>query len=71
VRLKTEATLHYCDGCAKEFVQLAQQDLPHGFYVEVFDVTGGGADGGKLFICSEKCILRAFKRRTEIWGNQP
>lgn len=65
----TEATLHTCDGCGTTHVQLAGQDLPTGFYVEVMFVNSLGADGGKLYCCKEKCVLPAFKRRGEVWND--
>jgi hypothetical protein len=68
MKLTTEATIHYCDGCSGTSVQLKGEDLPRGFYLDVTDLTGSGADAGKLFVCQNKCILPAFRRRHEIWS---
>lgn len=68
MKLTTEATIHYCDGCGKEAVQLKDEDMPRGFYLEVTDLTGGGAAFGHLFVCGTKCIMRAFSRRHDVWN---
>jgi uncharacterized protein (DUF983 family) len=69
-RSTTGATVHTCDGCGTSYIQLDGDDMPIGFYVEVFAVARNGADAGNLYVCKEKCLLPAFKRRTEVWSPQ-
>jgi hypothetical protein len=67
MKLVTQATVHYCDGCSTSFVQVDGDDLPSGFYVDVMEVHGFGAENGRLYVCAQKCLLPAFKRRREVW----
>lgn len=66
-KLETKATVHYCDGCGSSHIQLADDDLPSGFYVDVMEVHLMGAENGRLFVCAVKCLIPAFKRRHEVW----
>ncbi len=70
MKLLTKATIHYCDGCSKATVQVEGDDLPHGFYVDVMEIHGFGAETGRLYVCTQKCLLTAFKRRREVWDCQ-
>lgn len=67
MKLTTEATIHYCDGCGKSHVQLHGDDMPSGLYMDVVDLSGTSADTGPLFACSSKCLPSAFRRRYEVW----
>jgi hypothetical protein len=67
MKLLTQATVHYCDGCSAAHVQLDGEDMPNGFYVQVTEIHGLGVDAGQLFVCAQKCLLPAFKRRREVW----
>lgn len=67
MKLMTRATVHYCDGCSDEQIQLEGDDLPNGFYVDVMEIHCFGADTGRLYVCAEPCLLPAFKRRREVW----
>lgn len=67
VKTETSATIHYCDGCGKGHVQLKDEDMPNGFYLQVFENADWGADAGDLFTCSKKCIAKAIERRHEVW----
>lgn len=70
MKLTVQATLHFCDGCAREVgIQLDADDLPSGIFANVTEI-GPDADmidTGALFVCSEACLLPAFKRRREVW----
>lgn len=61
-------TIHTCDGCATSFIQVDGEDMPVGFYVQVFEVHNGGAAAGDIYVCGERCLLKAFKRRHDIWN---
>lgn len=68
MKVTSEATIHYCDGCGTPQIQLKNEDLPSGFYLDVTDVTKAGADSGQLYVCHQRCILPAFKRRHDVWN---
>lgn len=70
MKLTTGATVHTCDGCGAAHIQLDGEDLPTGFYLEVYDVTGLGANRGKLYCCKDRCVTPAFKRRYDIWMDE-
>lgn len=63
-------TIHICDGCQSHYLQLTGDDMPNGFYVQVFEVHPGGAAAGDLYVCRESCLLKAFKRRHDVWNPQ-
>jgi hypothetical protein len=62
-------TVHTCDGCATSYIQLQDADMPNGFYVQVFEVSTGGAAAGDLYVCGVRCLLTAFKRRHDVWNH--
>lgn len=69
MKKETGCTIHICDGCQNSYIQVKGEDLPSGYYVQVFEVHPGGAAAGDLYICSTRCLLKAFKRRSTVWSN--
>jgi hypothetical protein len=61
-------TIHICDGCQAHYIQLANDELPVGFFVTVYERHSGGAEAGELYVCRESCLLKAFRRRADVWN---
>lgn len=58
-----EASIYTCDnpGCGKEFIQIAEDELPYGYYLDVSHISGAGGDGAQnVFACKKSCILPAL-----------
>lgn len=69
MKLETKATVHYCDGCGRERIQLPGADLPDGFYLDVIEIGRTGFYAGKLYACRKTCLTKAIERRGEVWNH--
>lgn len=62
---KVQAIENQCDGCGR--IEIAANDEPpHWIWVDWVQVDGTGGFGGKLIVCTERCAIKALKRRHEI-----
>lgn len=71
MKADAKATVHYCDGCGKSHVQLENDDLPNGWYLDVIEVGNFGANAGRLYACNRRCLNKALDRRNEVWERNP
>lgn len=61
---KVEAVEYVCDGCGT-FRMGVKDDPVVGITIGWHEV-GTGGESGSLWVCKERCVTKAFKRRYDI-----
>lgn len=67
MKYRAMCTVHLCDGCGRSVVQVDTESLPSGYYLNITSVNDDDVHYAEVFVCTDDCILRAFKQANRQW----